>query len=96
MLEYFKGIFSAEFVRAYKPSPLVYIRFLEFVGAKQGDEVYLVSSNPFDVIGAKNAGLGGIYVNRREVPVYPFGIEPDVNVKDFKELYEWLISKKRE
>jgi len=95
LLEYFKGMFSTELVRAYKPSPLVYIRFLDFVGAKQEDEVYLVSSNPFDVIGAKNAGLGGIYVNRRGVPVYSFGIEPDVNVKDFKELYEWLISKKR-
>lgn len=94
LLEYFKGIFSAEFVRVYKPSPIVYTRFLEFVGAKQEDEVFLVSSNPFDVMGAKNAGLGGIYVNRRGVLVDPLGIEPDVNVKDFKELYEWLISRK--
>ncbi|MEM0374327.1 MAG: haloacid dehalogenase type II, partial [Sulfolobales archaeon] len=63
LLQYFKGIFSAERVKEYKPSPKVYKGFLDYVNVKDA-EVFLVSSNPFDVIGAKNAGLGGIYVNR--------------------------------
>ncbi|AAK41409.1 haloacid dehalogenase type II [Saccharolobus solfataricus] len=83
---YFKGIFSAERVKEYKPSPKVYRYFLEAVKG----EAYLVSSNPFDVIGAKNSGMKGIYVNRRNMPVDPLGYEPDVVVRDFKELYEWL------
>ncbi|MCH4816047.1 MAG: haloacid dehalogenase type II [Saccharolobus sp.] len=86
MLNYFKGIFSAEKVKEYKPSPKVYRYFLEAIKG----EAYLVSSNPFDVIGAKNAGMKAIYVNRRNLQVDPLGYEPDVVVKDFKELYEWL------
>ncbi|QGA54187.1 haloacid dehalogenase type II [Sulfolobus sp. E5-1-F] len=86
LLSYFKGIFSAEKVKEYKPSPKVYKYFLEAVKG----EAYLVSSNPFDVIGAKNSGMKGIYVNRRNMPFDPLGYEPDVVVKDFKELYEWL------
>ncbi|ACP35183.1 haloacid dehalogenase, type II [Sulfolobus islandicus L.S.2.15] len=83
---YFKGIFSAERVKEYKPSPKVYKYFLEAVNG----EAYLVSSNPFDVIGAKNGGMKSIYVNRRNMPVDPLGYEPDIVVRDFKELYEWL------
>lgn len=89
LLQYFKGIFSAESVKEYKPSPKVYKYFLEAVGVR-GEEAYLVSSNPFDVIGAKNAGMRAIFVNRRKILVDPLGHEPDVIVNDFKELYEWF------
>ncbi|WP_338602116.1 haloacid dehalogenase type II [Sulfolobus tengchongensis] len=87
ILDYFKGIFSAENVKEYKPSPKVYKYFLNAVGSS---EAYLVSSNPFDVIGAKNAGMKAVYVNRRNLLMDPLGYEPDAVVKDFRELYEWL------
>ncbi len=51
------GVFTAERVGgAYKPSPVIYREFLKFVGAA-GNEACLVSSNYFDVVGAKNAGM---------------------------------------
>lgn len=87
LLDYFKGVFSVESVKEYKPSPRVYKYFLDSVGAK---EAYLVSSNPFDVIGAKNAGMKAIFVNRRKILIDPLGYEPDVVINNFKELYEWI------
>ncbi|HII73771.1 TPA: haloacid dehalogenase type II [Sulfurisphaera tokodaii] len=88
LLRYFKGIFSAESVKEYKPSPKVYKYFLDSIGAK---EAFLVSSNAFDVIGAKNAGMRSIFVNRKNTIVDPIGGKPDVIVNDFKELYEWIL-----
>ncbi|MEM3353141.1 MAG: haloacid dehalogenase type II [Saccharolobus sp.] len=87
LLGYFKDIFSAENVKEYKPSPKVYKYFLNTIEAK---EAFLVSSNPFDIIGAKNAGMKAIFVNRKKTIVDPLGYEPDAIVNNFKELYDWL------
>jgi len=91
LLSYFKGIFSAENVKEYKPSPKVYKYFMSSI---RDEDAYLVSSNPFDVIGAKNAGMKAIYVNRRNLIVDPLDYEPDVTVRDFEELYKWISNKK--
>ncbi|QKR00658.1 haloacid dehalogenase type II [Metallosphaera tengchongensis] len=89
ILNLFKGIFSAEEVKAYKPSPKVYRHFVENVG----EPAFLVSSNPFDLMGAKNAGMGAIYLNRRGVKLDPLGFEVDLLVKDLKGLFLWLREK---
>ncbi|AHC50800.1 haloacetate dehalogenase [Sulfolobus acidocaldarius SUSAZ] len=89
LLKFFKGIVSAEEVKVYKPSPLVYKLFMKNVSSN----AYLVSSNPFDIIGAKNAGMGAIFVNRFNQSIDPLGYQPDLIVKDFHELYEWLKRK---
>ncbi|AAY79718.1 haloacid dehalogenase type II [Sulfolobus acidocaldarius] len=89
LLKFFKGVVSAEEVKVYKPSPLVYKHFMKSVTPN----AYLVSSNPFDVIGAKNAGMGAIYVNRFNQPIDPLGYQPDLVVKDFHELHDWLKRK---
>ncbi|KAH9913840.1 HAD-like domain-containing protein [Fomitopsis serialis] len=59
----------ADSVRQYKPAPSIYdgLRkaFSDAPGA-QGDspDVWLVSGNPFDVTGARAAGLGAFWVDR--------------------------------
>lgn len=59
-----KKYVSVDGSKAYKPSPKVYEYLLARLGVDGADGVYLVSANPFDIIGAKNAGLGTIWVNR--------------------------------
>lgn len=59
-----KKYVSVDGSKAYKPSPKVYEYLLEQLGVNGVNGVFLVSGNPFDLMGAKNAGLGTIWVNR--------------------------------
>ncbi|KAK4042981.1 hypothetical protein C8A01DRAFT_32925 [Parachaetomium inaequale] len=61
----FKGVVSVddEGVRAYKPDRRAYEHLVEQVG-KEGEEVWLVTANPFDAVGAVAAGLRVIWVDR--------------------------------
>ena len=61
-----KKYISVDGSKAYKPSPKVYEYLLEQLGVDGPNGVFLVSGNPFDLMGAKNAGLGTIWVNRNK------------------------------
>ena len=56
----FKELITVEEVHSFKPDRKVYEYFLRKVG-KEDDvsSVWLVTSNPFDVVGAKTAGFNG-------------------------------------
>ena len=60
---YFRGFVSVDEVKVYKPSPIVYKHLASSLG-RPIDEVRLISSNPFDVIGAEAAGMQVAWVNR--------------------------------
>ncbi|MEZ6854509.1 HAD-IA family hydrolase [Halodesulfovibrio aestuarii] len=56
------------------------------------NRVWLISSNPFDVIGAKVAGLHAVWVRRSASSVYdPWGIQPTITVANLIELYDVLL-----
>lgn len=59
-----KKYISVDAIKVFKPSPKTYKYVLEKLGKDTGKDVFLVSGNPFDIAGAKNAGLGTIWVNR--------------------------------
>jgi hypothetical protein len=61
--DYFAGLVSLEDVKCYKPSPIAYAHFLETTGTAPAD-AWLVSGNPFDVLGAVSAGICGAWVKR--------------------------------
>ena len=54
----------------------------------EANHCWLISSNPFDVIGAKNVGLKAAWIARSEQSSIfdPWGIEPDIIAKDLNEL----------
>tara|TARA_R110000782_G_scaffold127183_1_gene218736 strand:+ start:1687 stop:2376 length:690 start_codon:yes stop_codon:yes gene_type:complete len=86
--EYFLGIVSVDGVKSYKPDPAVYQHFLNETAADT-DKAWLVSSNPFDVMGAISAGMKAAWVDRFENKVFdPWGIEPTLIVKNLYELKE--------
>ena len=60
---YFQGFVSVDEVKVYKPSPKVYQHVANRLGRPIG-AVRLISSNPFDVIGAESAGMQAAWINR--------------------------------
>ena len=80
------GVVSVDDVSSFKPDPEVY-RYLCRKLDRPPSEVWLVSSNPFDVIGGESAGLNVAWVKRSPAALFdPWGIEPDLVVPELQEL----------
>jgi 2-haloacid dehalogenase len=91
VLPRFSKIVSVDPIRTFKPDPAVYERLVAEVRAKK-DMVWLISSNPFDVIGAKACGLRTAWVQRDPKRVFdPWEFEPDFVVHGLAELPGKLI-----
>jgi 2-haloacid dehalogenase len=86
---YLQGFVSVDEVGAYKPSPKVYRHVAERLERPIG-EVRLVSSNPFDVIGAEAAGMRAAWVNRSGGLFDDLGPRPEVAVGALTELADAL------
>lgn len=88
--DHFLGVVSVDELKTFKPSPAVYSHFLRQAGAL-GADAWLVSSNPFDVIGAISSGMRAVWVRRSAEAVFdPWGIEPTLIVSSFAELAEQI------
>lgn len=84
--ELFEGVVSVDDIKSFKPNPGVYSHFLRQSGAT-GSNAWLISSNPFDVIGAISAGMKSAWVKRSPEAVFdPWGIEPTLTVSNLNEL----------
>lgn len=80
------GIVSVHGTASYKPDPAVYRHFLECAGTSPAG-TWLVSGNPFDVIGAHAVGWKTAWVKRDPAAVFdPWGIEPTVTISDLREM----------
>lgn len=89
--ERFDAIVSVDDIKRFKPDPAVYAYLRQCTESKAAD-TWLISSNPFDIIGAKYAGLHAAWVRRSaEAPFDPWGDEPDMTVSDLDELAERLV-----
>ena len=77
LLPYFDGVISVESTQVFKPSPIVYQYFAQSTQTAIAN-CALVSGNSFDVLGAKAAGMQGIWVRRDIQTVFdPWEDEPD-------------------
>jgi 2-haloacid dehalogenase len=72
----FKHVWSVDAVKVYKPHPSVYELAMTALGAKSA-EIVFVSSNGWDVAGAKAFGFHTVWSNRAGSPVEALGVEPD-------------------
>ncbi len=87
---YFLDVVSVENLRSFKPNPAVYSHFLRRSGSTACD-AWLISSNPFDVIGAIAAGMRGAWLQRTQEQLFdPWGIEPTIKVSSLRELENQL------
>lgn len=64
----FKEIVTVEEVKCFKPDPKVYYHLAEKMGKGKSEqamsEMWLVSGNPFDVVGARAVGMQAAWVDR--------------------------------
>ncbi len=88
--EFFIGVVSVDDLKSYKPNPAVYSYFLRESGGS-GNNAWLVSSNPFDVIGAISTGMRAAWVQRSKEAIFdPWEIEPTLTVNNIGELQKKL------
>lgn len=80
------SIVSADEVQTFKPDPRFYAHFLERTGATAAT-TWLVSSNPFDVIGAAACGWRTAWVKRNPKVVFdPWEHVPTAIIADLTEM----------
>jgi 2-haloacid dehalogenase len=92
VLSHFSKIVSVDPLRTFKPDPAVYEYLVAELQARR-DMVWLISSNPFDVIGAKACGLRTAWVQRDPKRMFdPWEFEPDIVVPGLAELPRRLNS----
>ena len=85
---FFLGVVSADDIKSFKPNPAVYSHFLR-KSESSGSNAWLISSNPFDVIGAISAGMKAAWVQRSKESLFdPWEIKPTITVKSLLELHE--------
>ncbi len=89
---FFIDVVSVDEIQTFKPNPVVYRHFLKrsrSIGAK----AWLISSNPFDVIGAVSAGMRAVWVQRSTDAIFdPWEIEPTITVKSIAGMDERIQS----
>jgi 2-haloacid dehalogenase len=86
----FDEVISVQVVGAFKPHPGIYLRAAGILRLEP-NECLMVSANSFDVMGARACGYRGAFVNRYGLPYEDTPYQPDVVVKDFKELADALL-----
>ena len=88
--DYFMDVVSVDEIKSFKPNPDVYRHFLTRAGAS-GTDTWLISSNPFDVIGAVSSGMRAAWVKRSPDALFdPWGIEPTLMVHNLLGLAEQI------
>ena len=93
---YFESLVSLEDIRCYKPNPVAYAHFLDATGTPAADG-WLVSGNPFDVLGAVSAGMCGAWVKRSPDAILdPWEIAPTLVADDLPGLCDRLVERVEE
>lgn len=86
LLPYLTDVVSVDDVKSFKPDPAVYAYFVDRLG-NDLPRTWFVSSNPWDIIGAKSAGLQTVWLKRSSDQRFdPWGIEPDMVATDLVDM----------
>lgn len=89
--ELFNELVSIDGVKQYKPSPAAYMHWFKTTDLKR-DEVLFMSSNGWDIIGAKNFGFQTAWINRDGKPIEAMDVQPDAVYDDLTGILEWITS----
>ncbi|MGA9288394.1 MAG: haloacid dehalogenase type II [Anaerobacillus sp.] len=89
LAEYLDHIISADDIKQFKPTPASYTHALDSLELKR-EEILFMSSNGWDISGAKNFGFKTAWINRNEKPVEHLALEPDNIYSDLKGIKKWL------
>ncbi|MGH8621136.1 MAG: HAD family hydrolase [Burkholderiales bacterium] len=95
LLERFKwdAYFTSETFGIYKPQRAIYLKAIDVMSLDRSEVIY-VTTNQFDVFGAKGVGFRTAWVDRWSESLEPYGYTPDWQVKDFVGLAKVLETEK--
>ncbi|MEK6719028.1 MAG: haloacid dehalogenase type II [candidate division NC10 bacterium] len=82
---YLQHVLSVDTLKTYKPNPAVYDLAPRALGLAK-ETIAFVSSNSFDVIGAKAFGFQVVWCNRAQAPLDELGFAPDFTVARLDEI----------
>lgn len=82
---YLQHVLSVDTLKTYKPNPAVYDLAPKALGLAK-ETITFVSSNSFDVIGAKAFGFQVVWCNRAQAPLDELAFEPDFTVARLDEI----------
>lgn len=85
----FDHIISVDEIKQYKPTPASYDHVLDTLGISR-DEVLFMSSNGWDISGAKHFGFNTAWINRNHLPVEELNLAPDAIYDDLRGILEWV------
>lgn len=88
LTKYFDNIISVDDVKQYKPSPASYTHVLNTLGLER-EEILFMSSNGWDIAGAKNFGFKTAWINRSYSPVEVLNQHPNQIYNDLNGILEW-------
>jgi 2-haloacid dehalogenase len=86
----FEAVLSVENVGVYKPDPRVYQMAVDQLTLPR-EHILFLSSNGWDVSGAKSFGFHTFWVNRAGAPVERLGNEPDAVLDNLTVLPQMLL-----
>lgn len=86
--DFFSEVLSIDAIGQFKPVPASYNYAKERLGL-QSEEILFISSNGWDVSGAKNVGFQTAWINRKSLPVEELSLNPDFVFEDLKGLLKW-------
>jgi 2-haloacid dehalogenase len=84
----FEKIISVDDIKQYKPTPASYSYALNILGLEREDVLFM-SSNGWDISGAKNFGFKTAWINRSNLPVEELNLKPHAIYTDLKGILEW-------
>lgn len=86
----FEGVVSVEAVETFKPNPAVYDYFLQKTNTAIAN-AWLISGNPFDVIGSISAGFRSVWIQRNPASIFdPWVIQPTKIIRKLNDLIKVL------
>lgn len=86
IINYFDGIISVEDIQMFKPSPLVYEHLNNKTNSTKSNS-WLISGNPFDVIGAISYGMRSAWIQRSADSIFdPWEIQATKTIKEIADL----------
>ena len=85
----FDHVISVQVAGHFKPHKSTYRKAIEILGLAPS-KILFVANHAFDCIGAKSCGIPTAFIDRRRRPFGHTPHQPDIVVKDFKELADVL------
>jgi 2-haloalkanoic acid dehalogenase type II len=88
----FETVLSSEQAQIYKPRPELFQLMLERLGVSPGETAYVGDRQLEDVLGATQAGMHPIWINRDNRPLDPSLRTPDLQISSLLELPKLLAN----